>query len=115
MINSLITVFYMLMMLAIAIISNTILGAVIANRKEEFDVRKLFQGIVKSILIAFCMLLLCVTLELLPIILNKIGIEISNDLITIMEIVSITVTAYKKYAVDCVDKFKIILNIKESE
>lgn len=115
MINNLITVFYMLMMLAIAIISNTVLGAVIANRKEEFDVRKLFRGIIKSILIAFCMWLLCVTLELLPIILNEIGIEISNDLITIMEVVSITLTAYKKYAVDCVDKFKIILNIKESE
>lgn len=115
MINNIVTIIYMLIMLGIAIISNIVLGVVISNKKTKFDKGKFFKGFGKAFLISFCMLAICFTLELVPIILSRIGIDVSSDLITIIEVVLITFTAYKKYALDCVNKFKIILGIKESE
>lgn len=115
MINNLITVLFMLGILAIMIVINTVLGSVIANKKQEFKKEKLIKGIAKAITIAICILLFCLTLELVPVILNRVGIEIPSDLITVLEIVLTTLTAYKKYAIDCFNKFKTILNIKESE
>lgn len=115
MITNLLTVLYMLIMLAIAITANTILGVVIANKKSSFDRKKLFRGIGKALLVALCMILLCVTLELVPTILGQIGIDVSTELITVVEVSLITFTAYKKYVVDCIDKFKTILDVKESD
>lgn len=115
MINDLITVLYMLILLAIVFITNTTLGVVIANKKSEFNLKKFLSGIGKGIVIALCMLAFCLTLELIPDILGRLGIEVPQDIITLIEVVLITLTAYKKYAVDVVDKFKTILEIKESE
>lgn len=115
MINDLMTVFYMMVMLGIVILCNTTLGIVMANKSQKFDRKKLFNGIGKAILITMCILLFCVTLELIPDILGRLGIEVPQDIITLVEVVLITLTAYKKYAVDVIDKFKTILEIKESE
>lgn len=115
MLNNLITVFYMLILLGIMIVINTTLGVVMANKKVNFKWSILFKGLGKSLIIALCILLFCLTLELVPVVLTRVGIKIPADLITVLEIVLTTLTAYKKYASDCFDKFKIILNIKESE
>ena len=115
MLNNLTTVFYMLLMLAIVVLCNIGLGTVLENKKHEFNLKKFLSGISKAILIAFCMLLFCVTLELVPEILSRIDINISNDLITLIEVVLITLTAYKKYALDCIEKFKKILGVDENE
>ena len=115
MINNLVTVLFMLGILAIIIVINTTLGTILANKKKEFDFKKFLTGIVKAITIAICILLFCLTLELVPIILERVGISIPSDLITVLEIVLTTLTAYKKYATDCFEKFKTILNVKESE
>lgn len=115
MINDLMTVLYMLILLAIVFITNTTLGVVIANKKSEFNFKKFLSGIGKGIVIAICMLLFCLTLELVPSVLGQVGITIQDKLITIVEVVLMTFTAYKKYALDCIDKFKTILGIEESE
>lgn len=115
MINNLITVACMLGILGLMIVINTVLGSILANKRNEFDIKKFFKGIVKAITIALCILLFCVTLELVPVVLSRVNIEIPSDLITVLEIVLTTLTAYKKYAVDCFDKFKKILDVKESE
>ena len=115
MINNIMTVMDMLGILAIAIISNTVLGVVVANKKTKFNKKTLLKGLGKALLIALCMLSICVTLELVPTILARIGIDVSSELITVVEVALITFTAYKKYALDCIDKFKTILNIKESD
>lgn len=115
MINDLMTVLYMLILLAIVFITNTTLGVVIANNKSEFNFKKFISGIGKGIIIAICMLLFCLTLELVPSVLGNVGITIQDELITIVEVVLMTFTAYKKYALDCIDKFKTILGIEESK
>lgn len=112
MINNIITVGYMLGILGIMILINTVLGAVIANKTNTFNKSKLFKGIGKAITIVICIMLFCITLELVPIVLARVGITIPNDLITVLEIISTTFTAYKKYALDCFEKFKVILKLK---
>lgn len=115
MIDNLVTVSYMLGILGIMIIINTVLGAVIANKKQNFNFKVLFRGVLKAIVIALCVLLFCLTLELIPVVLERIEIEVPTDLITTLEIILTTLTAYKKYALDCFDKFKTILKIEEGE
>lgn len=115
MLNNLITILYLIGLLAIAIIVNTTLGCVIANRRNKFSAKKLFKGIGKALIITICMLLFCLTLELIPMILMRIGIDIPNDIITVLEMAIMLFTSYKKYAVDCIDKFKTILKIEESD
>lgn len=115
MLNNLITTIYMLGLLAIVIIINTVLGVVIANKKIEFSWQKLFKGILKSLVITLCILLFCVSIELMPIVLLRVNIQIPDDLVTVLQIMLVTLTAYKKYATDCFEKFKTILNVKESE
>lgn len=113
MIDNLITVFYMLGILGIMIAVNTMLGVVIANKTQKFSRKKLFKGIGKAITIVVCTMLFCLTLELVPVVLKRVDINIPTDLITVLEIVLTTLTAYKKYAIDCFDKFKKILKVEE--
>lgn len=115
MINNLLTILYLMCMLAIAITVNTVLGCVIANRTNKFSKKKFINGICKSLIIVLCMLAFCITLELIPTILTRIGINIPDDIITVLEMAIMLFTAYKKYITDCMDKFKTILGIKESE
>lgn len=113
MIDNLITVACMLGVLFIMISINTVLGVVLANKKQKFDSKVLVRGVLKAIVITICILLFCFTLELIPIILGRVDIEVPTNLITILEIVLTTLTAYKKYALDCFEKFKIILKVEE--
>lgn len=115
MLNNLITTAYMLGLLAIVIIINTVLGVVIANKKVQFSWTKLINGLAKSLVIVLCILLFCISLELVPIVLLRVDIQVPDDLVTVLEIILVTLTAYKKYATDCFEKFKTILKIKESE
>lgn len=109
MINDLITTTYMLGLLAIVIMINTILGIIIANKKLEFNWKKLGEGILKAFVIMICVLLFCVCIELVPIVLNRVNITIPEDLITVLQIILVTLTAFTKYAKDCFEKFQIII------
>lgn len=115
MINNLVTILYMMIMLGIVIVCNTTLGIVIANKKMEFDIKKMLKGIGKALLIVLCLLLFCITLELVPTILERVDIVVPNDIITVLEVLLIVLTAYKKYAKDCLDKFKTILGDEKNE
>lgn len=91
---------------------NTILGVVIANTKVEFDKKKLLKGIGKALIVLICVLLFCICIELVPMVLARVGIEIPKDLVTVLQIILVTLTAFTKYAKDCFDKFQIIINKK---
>lgn len=115
MINNLLTVSYMMILLGIVIVINTVLGTLEANKKQEFNFKKLLNGIFKAIIITFCVLLMSLSLELLPFVLGRINIEIPSDFINVLEIILTTLTAYRKYALDCFDKFKKLLHVEEGE
>ena len=104
------TTLYMILLLGITVLINTILGVLIASSNKEFNIKKLLYGILKSIIVAICLFLFTLTLELLPLVLSKVNIQISDGIPEVIEIVLTCLTAYKKYALDCFEKFKLILN-----
>lgn len=109
MLNNLLAEFYMLCMLGIVIFVNTLLGSIIATNNKEFKFSILFKGILKAFLIGICLLLFSISIELLPLILNKINIKIDQNITTVLELTITIFTAYKKYAKDCYQKFKQLL------
>lgn len=115
MINNLITIAMLLSVLGVLYITNTILGAVIGSQATQFEWKKIGKGMLKAFLFCLSFLAYCFCLEVLPIILLRIDINVPNDLITFLEIVGITLTAYKKYATDCFEKLKIILGINTND
>lgn len=115
MLNNLITIAMLLAVLGALYITNTILGAVIGSQKTKFEWKKIGKGMLKAFLFCLSFLTYCFCLEILPCILMRINITISSDIITFFEIVGITLTAYKKYAVDCYEKLKIILDINTND
>lgn len=116
MINNLVTISMLLGVLGVLYITNTILGAVIGSQKTKFEWKKIGRGMLKAFLIGIGFITYCFCLEVLPLILNRVDITIPGDLITFLEIIGITLTAYRKYSQDCYEKLKIILDVnKEGE
>lgn len=99
----------MLCMLGIVIFINTMLGIIIASNNNEFKFKILFKGVLKALLIGICLLLFSISIELLPLILNKINVTISESITTVLELTLTIFTAYKRYAMDCYQKFKKLL------
>lgn len=115
MFENLLTVFYMMILLGIAILTNTIFGVLDATKKKEFDIKILLNGLLKAFILTLGVLLLSLSLELLPIVLARVGIEIPSGFTNTIEIVGIGFTAYKKYITDAIDKIKNLLHIKDGE
>lgn len=113
--ENIITILMLLGILAILQICNIIFGTVIGSQKKKFSLKKLGKGVLKSTLFCLAFLGYCFSLEILPSVLMRIDIAIPNDIITLMEIVGVTLTAYKKYAIDCYEKIKEFLKVESEE
>lgn len=115
MLNNLITIVMLLAVLGVLHITNTVLGAVKGSQESKFEWKKIGKGMLKAFLFCLCFISYCFCLEILPVILSRIDITVPSDLITFLEIVGITLTAYKKYALDCYTKIKDIMGINTEE
>lgn len=113
--DNIITISMLLGILGILQLSNIVLGTVIGTQKTKFNWKKLGKGILKAFLFLISFLAFCCCVEVMPTILLRIDIEIPSNLITLIEIVGVTLTAYKKYALDCYEKIKIILDVESEE
>lgn len=112
--NNLLTIVMLLAVLGVLHITNTILGAVIGSQETQFEWKKIGKGMLKAFLFIISFISYCFCLEVLPIILARVEIAIPADLITFLEIIGITITAYRKYTVDCYNKIKTIMGINEN-
>lgn len=106
------TMLLLLAVLGIMYLTNMILGIVLGTKNEGFNWKKFWGGFGKAVLLAISFASFCFCIEVLPIILARIDISLPDDLVTLIEVVGITLTAYKKYSLDCIDKFKKIFNIE---
>ena len=43
-------------------------------------------------------------------VLSRVGIQIPEELVTVIQIILFILTAFTKYASDCFEKFKMIIN-----
>lgn len=115
MFENLITILMLLGILLVLNISNIVLGIVIGSKQEGFCWKKLGEGILKIFLFSLAFMAFCFCVEVTPIILGRIDIIVPADIVSLVEIIGITTTAYKKYVKDCYEKIYMILDIKEEK
>ena len=109
------TLAYLISILGLLIFINTLLGSINAWNFGEWKTKKFLSGILKNVLIALCMALFFVVLELLPVALARAGIIIPSEVVTIIEVFGMLVVAILKYIKDIYSGFLDILGIKKDD
>lgn len=101
--------------LGIMMLLNIVLGGVMASANYQWDTATFFKGILKAFLVALVMVVYCIVLEVFPLILSRLNIEIPNEMITFVQVVGIVVLSFTKYAKDIFDKLMTLLGVEEQE
>ncbi len=108
--NNIITIAMLLAVLGVLYAINTTLGILLKTKGAKFDIKVFGKGLLKALVIALVVIGFCFCVELSPMILERVGITITDTNITIVEVFTIGVTAYKKYVTDCYTKIKQLFN-----
>lgn len=111
----LVTLAMLMSLLGILILINTLLGSITAWQWGEWITKKFCQGLLKNILIAACLFLFFVVLEIIPSVLARTGIVIPTEIVTILEMFAMLVVSIKKYILDIYGTFKKLLNVTDEE
>lgn len=98
--------------MATLICLNMALGAIMACGGGTFDSKRFLLSVAKGFLIVLCGIVYCECLDVLPLLARMLDIELPTDMMTFAEVVGIGYVCIRKYAMECLDKFKTILNIE---
>ena len=111
----LVTLAMLMSLLGILILINTLLGSITAWHWGEWVTKKFWQGLLKNILIAACLFLFFMVLEIIPTVLSRAGIIIPSEIVTILEVFAMLVVSIKKYVLDIYATFKKLLGASDEE
>ena len=111
----LVTLAMLMSLLGILILINTLLGSITAWQWGEWVTKKFWQGLLKNILIAACLFMFFLTIEIIPTVLARTGIIIPSDLVTVLEVFAMLVVSIKKYVLDIYATFKKLLGSSDEE
>ena len=111
----LVTLAMLMSLLGILILINTLLGSITAWQWGEWVTKKFWQGLLKNILIAACLFLFFMVLEIIPTVLSRAGIIIPSEIVTILEVFAMLVVSIKKYVLDIYATFKKLLGSSDEE
>ena len=111
----LVTLAMLMSLLGILILINTLLGSITAWQWGEWVTKKFWQGLLKNILIAACLFLFFMVLEIIPTVLSRTGIIITSDIVTVLEVFAMLVVSIKKYVLDIYATFKKLLGASDEE
>ena len=111
----LVTLAMLMSLLGILILINTLLGSITAWQWGEWVTKKFWQGLLKNILIAACLFLFFMVLEIIPTVLSRAGIIIPSEIVTILEVFAMLVVSIKKYVLDIYATFKRLLGASDEE
>ena len=115
--NDLINAMLALTLLAFLMGCNQLLGAVMASTINTFNLNRLLKSITKSILICISTVIFCVVLDMFPLLLQRIGLlgneNIVQDIITVLQVLSILVIAIIKYAKEIYKKLLVLFDVTE--
>ena len=89
---------------------NTILGCLQAGTAGDWSWKKFIFGILKAICLIVCIGGFCVILTVVPEVFTEAGIEVSEEMITVVQVFIVLGATIKKYATDVYDKIMEILN-----
>lgn len=96
-------------------VTNMVLGAVMSAAVGEFDKSRFKKSIVKALLICLAVCVYYVCLELMPILLGYVGINVPEDLVTTIEILLIVVASFTKYAKEIFNKLLTLFDVTKVE
>lgn len=113
--NHLLILLASLLLLGGLMITNMILGAVMSATIGEFDKARFGRSIIKALLILFAVCIYYACLELMPILMQYVGIDIPEDLITTIEILFIIVASFTKYAKEIFSKLLTLFDVTKVE
>ena len=111
----LVTLAMLMSLLGILILINTLLGSITAWQWGEWVTKKFWQGLLKNILIAACLFMFFLTIEIIPTVLARTGIIIPSEIVTILEVFAMLVVSIKKYVLDIYATFKKLLGASDEE
>ena len=111
----LVTSAMLMSLLGILILINTLLGSITAWQWGEWVTKKFWQGLLKNILIAACLFMFFLTIEIIPTVLARTGIIIPSDIVTVLEVFAMLVVSIKKYVLDIYATFKKLLGSSDEE
>ena len=111
----LVTLAMLMSLLGILILINTLLGSITAWQWGEWVTKKFWQGLLKNILIAACLFMFFLTIEIIPTVLARTGIIIPSDIVTVLEVFAMLVVSIKKYVLDIYATFKKLLGSTDEE
>ena len=111
----LVTLAMLMSLLGILILINTLLGSITAWQWGEWVTKKFWQGLLKNILIAACLFMFFLTIEIIPSVLARTGIIIPSDIVTVLEVFAMLVVSIKKYVLDIYATFKKLLGSSDEE
>ena len=111
----LVTLAMLMSLLGILILINTLLGSITAWQWGEWVTKKFWQGLLKNILIAACLFLFFMVLEIIPTVLSRTGTIIPSEIVTILEVFAMLVVSIKKYVLDIYATFKKLLGASDEE
>ena len=111
----LVTLAMLMSLLGILILINTLLGSITAWQWGEWVTKKFWQGLLKNILIAACLFMFFLTIEIIPTLLAITGIIIPSDIVTVLEVFAMLVVSIKKYVLDIYATFKKLLGSSDEE
>lgn len=111
----LVTLAMLMSLLGILILINTLLGSITAWQWGEWVTKKFWQGLLKNILIAACLFMFFLTIEIIPTVLVRTGIIIPSDIVTVLEVFAMLVVSIKKYVLDIYATFKKLLGSSDEE
>ena len=111
----LVTLTMLMSLLGILILINTLLGSITAWQWGEWVTKKFWQGLLKNILIAACLFMFFLTIEIIPTVLARTGIIIPSDIVTVLEVFAMIVVSIKKYMLDIYATFKKLLGSSDEE
>lgn len=111
----LLTLGLLMLILGSLIVINTMLGTITAWTFGEWSTKKFFTGVLKNLLIALCMALFFIVIEVLPVALSRAGIIIPTEVITVIEVFGMVAVAIIKYIKDIYSSFIKILGISKED
>lgn len=111
----LVTLAMLMSLLGILILINTLLGSITAWQWGKWVTKKFWQGLLKNILIAACLFMFFLTIEIIPTVLARTGIIIPSDIVTVLEVFAMLVVSIKKYVLDIYATFKKLLGSSDEE
>ena len=96
-------------------VTNMILGAVMSATVGEFDKPRFLRSVIKALLILFAVCIYYACLELMPYLLNKVGVDIPSDLVTTIEVLLVVVASFTKYAREIFKKLLTLFDVIKPE